>query len=462
MNTRMTSKPITWHARTAAMLLVLILCQQPLGAQLLPGSGDSLDKEIDPVADVIEVEEASRPNDSEIESRLNGIYRNLPGLEAVSVNVSDGVVILAGTVDDSETMEKAGMLAERLEGAVVVINNIGRDRSIAVRLKAATRSIGLQFKDLIGNAPLLLLAIVIIAVGVFAARAAGNANWLFDRLSANWFVRDLVRQVLQVALLFCAVVIALKLLDATALLGSLVGALGIVGLAVGFATRDTVENYIASMLLSLRQPFRSDDYISVEGVEGKVLRLTPRATVLMSNEGNHLRIPNSKVYKATIINYTRNPLRRFDFEVGVDTGIDLNLPRDIAVQTLSKISGVLETPEPQCLVRVLGDSSVVLTILGWIDQREHDFQKTRSEAQRLVKDAFDEAGIVMPEPIYNVNLRRQKVASPRKNPVIEPKAIDLGRDVGNTERTDEVEQQMQNERRNNNEEDLLSKDAPVE
>jgi small-conductance mechanosensitive channel len=359
-------------------------------------------------------------------------------------------------------MVNAKQLADRVSGAVIVVNNITRDRTIGTRLHAATESIKLRLRELLGNAPLLLLALLVVGVAVWVSRLAVKAEWLFVRMSANSFVRDLLRQIAQLAIVFCGVVIALQLLDATALLGSLVGALGIIGLALGFATRDTVENYIASLLLSLRQPFRSEDYVSIDGVEGKVLRLTPRATVLMSLAGNHLRIPNARVYKATITNFTRNPLRRFEFAVGVDTDIELNLPRELAVKTVSDIPGVLENPAAQCLVEALGDSSVILRTFAWIDQRETDYLKVRSEAQQRVKEAFDVAGVVMPEPVYNVNLRRRRSAAVRPGPAPAPQTAPAPEESGNTARDSTVEDQMRKEQRQSNEEDLLSGSAPTE
>ncbi len=448
--------------RFALSLLFLACFLQTGSAQVLPGTETTGPTEAQATAGVSEAGENSPASDVRIESRLARIFANFPELETVSVHVKDGVVILSGSVGDIESMTTAEQLAERVASPVMVINKIVRDRTIGARLKAATKSIELRFKDLAGNAPLLLLALAVIVIAFFAARLAGKAEWLFARVSANWFIRDLLRQVVQLAVIFSGVVIALKLLDATALLGSLVGAVGIVGLALGFATRDTVENYIASMLLSLRQPFRHEDYISVDGAEGKVLRLTPRATVLMSLDGNHVRIPNSKVYKATITNYTRNPLRRFDFQVGVDTGIDLTLPRELAVKTLSDLPGVLETPPALCLVQQLGDSSVILKVLGWIDQRENDYLKIRSEAQRLVKEAFDAAGIIMPEPIYNVNLRRQRPAKARAESATAEQSIDTTGDAADTKRDRAVEEQMRDEQRHRSDDDLLSKSAPAE
>jgi small-conductance mechanosensitive channel len=178
----------------------------------------------------------------------------------------------------------------------------------------------------------------------------------------------------------------------------------VIGLAVGFALRDTVENYIASLLLSLRQPFARDDLVTIDGCEGRVVRLTARATILMTPDGNHTRIPNARVYKAVIVNYTRNPKRRFQFDVGVDTEQNLAAAQELAAATLAQMDGVLADPPPSCTVEQLGESNVVLRVFGWVDQTQAEYVKVRSEAIRLVKGAFDRAGVVMPEPIYNVRV----------------------------------------------------------
>jgi small-conductance mechanosensitive channel len=442
-----------------AAVAMLLLAGVPAWAQLLPESGQ--EPETETSEPLIEAEESEIPKDEQIRARISGIFEHLEGLSTVTVAVDEGVVVLGGSVDDQESKERAETLAERVAGAVVVVNDISRDRSVGKRLQSAARGFLVYLQDLVVSAPLLLLALAVVGLALLLARMAGRAKGLYERISSNWFIRDLARQVLQLAIVLVGIIVALQLLDATAVLGSVVGALGILGLAIGFATRDTVENYIASILLSIRQPFRHEDYIRIDDIEGKVLRLTPRATVLMSLEGNHLRVPNAKVFKATITNFTRNPLRRFEFSVGVDTEIELTGPTELALATLRGMPGVLESPPPTCLIDALGDSSVVLVTRGWMDQREDDFLKVRSEAMRRVKEAFDEAGIVMPEPIYNVNLRRSKPPqvsgrSPEGQP---PPATGIERD---TARDTSVEHQMRAEKEATDEADLLDPSAPAE
>src|SRR3546814_18053336 len=97
-------------------------------------------------------------------------------------------------------------------------------------------------------------------------------------------------------------------------------------------------------MLSRRQPFRANDHVVIEGHEGRVVRLTSRATILMTLEGNHLRIPNSTVFKAVILNYTRNPARRFDFELGIDANDDPVDGMAVGLRPIRALAFVLDTP----------------------------------------------------------------------------------------------------------------------
>jgi len=156
------------------------------------------------------------------------------------------------------------------------------------------------------------------------------------------------------------------------------------------------------MLLSARNPFELGDFVEVGARKGTVVRLTSRDTVLMTPDGNHLRVPNGKILKEDIVNYSRNPKRRFDFGVGVSVELDLIRVKELGLDILSKIKGVLDDPGPRVVIEELGDSSVKMRFYGWMDQRESDLQKVRSESIRLIKSKFDREGIEMPEPIYRV------------------------------------------------------------
>jgi small-conductance mechanosensitive channel len=211
--------------------------------------------------------------------------------------------------------------------------------------------------------------------------------------------------------------LALKILDLTTLMGALVGTAGLFGLAVGFAFRDMVENYLAGALLSIKSPFRLNDFVSIAGEQGVVIRLTTRELVLMTLHGNHVRIPNSTVFKSIILNFTRNPLRAFEFTIGVGMAEDLLRVQQLGLRTLKAMKGVMDDPPPLMRVEGIGDYSVSVLFMGWVDQRQADYQKVRSESIRLLKKALEQGGVELPEPSQTVHLSRPDAEKPlRREP----------------------------------------------
>ena len=191
-------------------------------------------------------------------------------------------------------------------------------------------------------------------------------------------------------------VVALDIVNATALLFGILGAAGIVGLAIGFAVRDKVKNFIASIMLSIHQPFRPNDTVEIEGDIGKVIRLTSRATILLSFDGNHIRIPNSTVFKSRIVNFSRNAERRFTFQLSVGSDVDLDQARVLTLGVLEGLPFVLETPQASVWIESVGDSAINFGMAAWIDQNDTNVMLARSEAIRLVQAAYDSAGIGAP------------------------------------------------------------------
>jgi small-conductance mechanosensitive channel len=312
-----------------------------------------------------------------------------------------------------------------------------------------------RLQVLVSYLPLLLVSLLLVGFFYLLSRGVDRFDKIFARVSPNRFVQDLVRQAARVVVLLTGVLIALEILDATALVSAVLGTAGVMGLALGFAFRDLVENYISSILLSVRQPFSPNDHVVIDGREGKVVRLTSRATILMTLDGNHLRIPNAQVFKGIILNYSRNPLRRFDFGVGVGVGEDLGKAQKLGLEALEKMPGVIDDPEPMALIEELGDSSVLLRFYGWVDQREASYGKVKGEAIRRVKTVLEGAGMDLPEPIYRVNMVQAPAPSPKPPPVSE-EPVDI-------EPEQQLDRQIAEDRAEaSGEDDLLDVSAPVE
>nr|WP_216863354.1 mechanosensitive ion channel family protein [Roseibium litorale] len=413
-------------------------------------------------------------SDRAIQTRLEKIFKELEGLQDVSASVRSGVVTLRGVVNDGPAVKRAEQLAIRVDGVVAVTNELTEETSVSERLVPVYERLQNRLLQAVSYLPLLLVALFFWGLVGFAGYVVAGREWPWSRLAPNAFIADLMRQFVRILFIVVGAVLALDILGATALLGTLLGAAGIVGLAVGFAVRDTVENYIASILLSIRQPFRPKDFIKIGEFDGFVISLTSRATILMEADGNHIRIPNATVFKSTIINYSTNPHRRFSFELGVDPDSDLADALQIGLDTLSAQPFILDDPEADAWIGELGDSNVLLVFAGWIDQRETDLLKARSEAIRLVKGALEAGGIALPEPVYRLRfdpagagegasaaLRDQ--LPPRKETPSRPQRPLRSADKAQDTTADrDVEKKVEQERNATGAEDLLDEKVPDE
>lgn len=358
----------------------------------------------------VKVEEVTA--DQRIAKRLMEIYRALGGMEDVEVKTVSGVVILSGKVQDTKVVETAVSLAQKTEGVIYVKSNLMVDNEIKHRIDPLKTKLSAWWQNFTDKLPLILLALAVVVVANLLGKWIASWTRVFDAVGLEGMPALLVKRLIRIVIVLIGIALALELLDATTLVSAVLGLAGVAGIAIGFAVQGIVENYLAGMLLSARNTFELGDLVEIGSSKGTVVRLTSRDTVLMTQDGNHLRVPNGKILKEDITNFTRNPRRRFDFSVGVSVELDLIRVKDLGLDILSKIKGILDDPGPSVVIEELGDSSVKMRFYGWLDQRESDLLKVRSESIRLIKSKFDREGIEMPEPIYRViNLAPSAVAA---------------------------------------------------
>ena len=303
--------------------------------------------------------------------------------------------------------------------------------------------------SLLRKLPLFVLAVLIVLASWWFSRFVGNRlHWLRVR-SRNPYMNDLMRMVVRTLILVIGVITALDLLGMTAAVGAVLGSAGVAGLVLGFAFRDIAENYIASILLSVRRPFAPGDHLLIDSHEGKVVSVTSRATVLMTLDGNHLQLPNSVVFKSVLLNYTRNPKRRFDFTIQIDTGESITRAKQAALAAIAQTEGVLDDPGPSWLAVEHQPSGITLRFLAWIDQRESDFGKARSEALRRVKAAFAAEGIHLPRTTYYLVQTSEDAADAA------PGGEHLHRDDVDTSVNRDIDAQLEEAQREEDADDML-------
>ena len=475
-----------------AMLTFSMLAQDRVGKKMLLGlfslllgsavfaqdGGDDLSAETALIAVT-----RDSPSDQQILDRISSIYEQLEQFAGIEVNVAAGVVTVGGGVSNEAQAERALGLAGRVEGVVTVEDRIERVRDVQGNVAPLVDQFKEDFRQWIRALPLFLLAL-----GVFIAISLSGhliANWatLWRRVTRNPFLTEIVTQVIRVVAIILGLVVALNLLGATTLMGTILGGAGVIGLAIGFAVRDTMENYISSIMLSIRQPFRANEHVAINEYEGRVIRLTSRATVLMTLDGNHLRIPNATVFKAVILNYSRNPERRFHFELGVDADDDPLAAMETGLLAIRKLDFILKSPKPDAVINAVGDSNILITFAGWVDQEQSDFKKARSLAIRSAKIALEENGFTLPEPIYRLRFDQQalglidtigaKGPSDTVSPESEQRrdsrrsasstSVSLEDAAENDIAPDEhIENIVNSERSKSDETDLLDSDRPIE
>jgi len=356
--------------------------------------------------------ENSAEQDSAIANRIREILAELENYEDVNVTVKEGVVTLRGTTTSTLEATDLEPLAARVEGVVAVRNQVTETTDIVRRLDPAIDRFRGRIDQIIVFLPLALIAAGAFALVVLIGFTLARLRQPWERLAPNMFIAEIYRQLVRIVFVIFGIVIALDIMNATALLSTILGAAGIIGLALGFAVRDTVENFIASVMLSFRQPFRPNDTVEINGDVGKVIRLTSRATILLSFDGNHIRIPNATVFKSRIINFSQNVERRFMFSVMVEREADLQMTRDLVADTVQKLPFILTEPAAQTWIEEMHPAGIELVITGWVDQNATSIVRAKGEALRQVKLAIQAAGVVMPDATQTIQITRDKPVTP--------------------------------------------------
>jgi len=389
--------------------------------------------------------------------------------------VREGVVTLTGAAPNEVQAKRALSLARRVDGVVTVEDAIERTLDLDANLAPFVGQLKAAVTRWRRAWPLALLSLTIFLVVAYTGHRLANWPGLWRRLAPNIFLADLLAQAFRVGVFAVGLVVALNAAGATAMMTAILGGVGVLGLALGFAVRDSLDNYISSIMLSLRQPFRANDHVVIGTHEGRVARLTSRATVLVTLDGNHLRIPNSTVFKAVILNYSRNPERRFDFELGIDAEDDPLAAMQTGLTAIRALGAILDAPPPVANIETVGDSNIVIRFMAWVDQEQTDFLKARSVAIRAAKTALEDRGFTLPEPIYRLRFDQPVPALPAAaesdtaaRPA-RPQAVGVGveqraaeADAFDVRPDTYLEEKVNEERALVNEPDLLDASKPVE
>ncbi|MAM89425.1 MAG: mechanosensitive ion channel protein MscS [unclassified Hahellaceae] len=254
--------------------------------------------------------------------------------------------------------------------------------------------------------PNLLAAVLFLVVVWLANKLIGS---IYSRVLARTHMRSSLKAALQslvsVAVwtfgLLIAATIAMPGLTPTKLLAGL----GLGSIAIGLAFKDIFENFLAGILILLREPMRIGDYIEVEGISGEVKKITLRDTYLRQVDGDLILLPNSVLYKNAVSVHTDWDRKRVTIIVGIAYDEDVAEGRRVIEAALKDLDTVDQQRPVEIFAQAFNSSSIDFEVTWWTGSRPVEIRRSKDKVVEAVKTALDEAGIEIPFPYRTLTFK---------------------------------------------------------
>ncbi|OMG62110.1 mechanosensitive ion channel protein MscS [Stutzerimonas balearica] len=252
----------------------------------------------------------------------------------------------------------------------------------------------------------------LLVIGVFWALAAGVravVRMISRRLIHDRTVENLIKQVSYYTVWLLGLIVAATAFGLEP--GALATGLGLTSLALGFALKDILSNFVSGLLILTLRPFQLGDQIVIGETEGTVERIELRATQIRTYDGRRVLVPNADTFTSRVTNNTAAPVRRG--QVVCYLGYDVELQKVLRVleEATLRAEGVIAEPQPSVAIREMGQSELAFQVQFWCDSRRSDFMLTASRVRANLIDALRAAGVALPGPaVHQVVLREAEPA----------------------------------------------------
>ncbi len=255
----------------------------------------------------------------------------------------------------------------------------------------------------------IVAAIVILTIGMVVAKAISKTlNRVMVARHIDPTVADFLSALVRYGIIAFTLIAALGRVGVQT--ASVIAVLGAAGLAIGLALQGSLSNLAAGVLLVTFRPFRAGEYVDLGGVAGTVLHVQIFSTTMRSADGRYIVIPNGKIIAGNIINFSREPVRRNEFIIGVDYDADIDLVKQLLTEIIESDDRILKDRERTVRMNELGASSVNFVIRTW--SNSGDLQNVYWDVLERIKKTFDAHGIGFPYPQMDVHFKREKAAEP--------------------------------------------------
>lgn len=252
--------------------------------------------------------------------------------------------------------------------------------------------------------PNIVLALIVFIIFLFIA---SRIKVLVKRLTRNRrSARNLglvLGRLAQGLTILIGLFIALSIVIPSFKAGDLVQLLGISGVAIGFAFRDILQNFLAGILILLTEPFQIDDQIVFKGFEGTVENIQTRATTIRTYDGRRIVIPNSELFINSVTVNTAFDNRRLEYDVGIGYNDDIDRAKQLMLDAMLSVNEVLKDPAPDVLVMELAESTVNIRVRWWVHPpRRADNLISRDKVITAIKKTLVANGIDLPFPTQQI------------------------------------------------------------
>lgn len=217
---------------------------------------------------------------------------------------------------------------------------------------------------------------------------------------------DVIIMLLTVTMWMFVILVAVTIAFPTITPGRAITALGIGGVAIGFAFKDVFENFLAGILLLIREPFAVGDYIDCEGIDGQVEEITIRDTHIRQTDGQRVVAPNAMFFRNPVTIRTTTDLRRTTVICGVAYGEDVDKAREVIAEAVREVDSVRnDVRDVEIFAQELADSSINFEVTWWTGSKPIDIRQSRDSVVSAVKRALDDAQIEIPFPYRTLTFK---------------------------------------------------------
>ena len=275
---------------------------------------------------------------------------------------------------------------------------------MSIDLSAALASIQDMVSGFFALLPYLVLAFFVYTLFHIGAGYANRAiAFVAQRRRRHRNLALVLGRLAQGGIMLVGLLVALVIAVPSFKPGQLVQLLGISGVAIGFAFRDILQNFLAGILILLTEPFRIGDQIVAGSFEGTVEDIQTRATFIKTYDGRRVVIPNATVFSQSVVVNTAYPQRRLQYDVGIGYGDDIERARGLMLEAMRSVESVLDDPRPDVLVVDLAGSSVNLRARWWIaPPLRGEAVASTDRVLRAIKEALQAGGIDLAYPTTQV------------------------------------------------------------